>query len=117
MVDASHEHIAWCPKEGHASAFVQSTQDVKQRLSDNNTHMDVQQLLLQYLQCHGSISRNDCSINLDLPPIMGGMALSQDIIGWDHFMMGMVSQKLLQIQSAYLLQCHSSRSVLSWISG
>jgi hypothetical protein len=35
-------------------------------------------------------------------------ASSQDMIGWDNFAMGMVSAKLLPIQSAYLLQCNST---------
>ena len=44
------------------------------------------------------------------------MTSSQDIIGWDPFIMRMVSTRLLQIQSTYLLQCHSLRPALSWIS-
>ncbi len=55
---------------------------------------------------------------LNLPCIIiQEFAELQDIIGWDHFIMGMVSSKLLPIQSAYLLQCKSSCNTSRWISG
>jgi hypothetical protein len=41
----------------------------------------------------------------------------QDIIGWDKFVMGMVSSKLLPIQSDYLLNSKSSSCSTRWISG
>jgi hypothetical protein len=42
-------HIACCPKIGHAAAFAQSTQGVEQWLEQQNTHPDLQSLLLRYL--------------------------------------------------------------------
>jgi hypothetical protein len=48
---------------------------------------------------------------------MQDLAASQDIIGWDNFVMGVVSKKLLQIQSAHLVQCSSLLTAKHWISG
>jgi hypothetical protein len=50
---------------------------------------------------------------------MQKLAISQDIIGWDHYMMGMVSKQIAKIQSAYLLHlhCNSSQLASSWIMG
>ncbi len=56
-------------------------------------------------------------MNLDLPHIMQDLAALQDIIWWDNFAMGIVSKKLLQIQSAHLSQCNSGRTAKKWISG
>jgi hypothetical protein len=48
---------------------------------------------------------------------MQDVAALQDKIGWDNFVMGMVSKKILQVQSAHLLQCNSARTAQNWISG
>jgi hypothetical protein len=100
-------HVARCPEKGRAMAFDQSTHKVEWWLDSNNTHPDLQQLLLQYLCGRGAVTCLECSTNLDLPHNMQDLAALQDIIGWDNFAMGMVSKKLLQIQSAHLSQCNS----------
>ncbi len=48
---------------------------------------------------------------------MQDLAALQDIFGWNNFAMGMVSKKLLQIQSAHLSQCNSGHTAKKWISG
>ncbi len=48
---------------------------------------------------------------------MQDLAVVQYIIGWDNFAMGMVSKKLLKIQSAHLSQCNSECTAKKWISG
>jgi hypothetical protein len=108
------QHVARCPEVGRTLAFKQSTNDIERWLGSNNTHLDMQHLLLWYL---GGCRCLECATELDLPPIMHELAISQDIIGWDHFMMGMVSRQFVNVQSAYLLRCNSSRLVSSWITG
>ncbi len=58
-----------------------------------------------------------CSTALNLPQIIHKFAESQDVIGWDNFVMGMVSLKLLWIQSTYLHNSNSSSGAMRWISG
>jgi hypothetical protein len=58
-----------------------------------------------------------CSIILNLPPIYQDFAASQDIIGWDRFVMGMVSHKLLPLQSAISLNSKLFSNATRWISG
>jgi hypothetical protein len=91
-------------------AFDQSTHEVERWLDNSNTHPDLQQLLLEYLCGRGAVTCLECSTNLDLPHIMQDLAASQDIFGGDNFAMGMVSKKLLQIQSAHLSQCNSGHT-------
>jgi hypothetical protein len=59
----------------------------------------------------------DCAVALNLPGTFWELAESQDVIGWDHFVMGMVSAKLLPLQSNFLLQSKSSYNATRWISG
>jgi hypothetical protein len=90
---------------------------MEQRLERNKTHPDLQSLLLRYLSGRGSATCSKSYEGLDLLHIIQEFTASQDIIGWDGFIMGMVLSKLLPIQSAYLLQCNSSYQAASWISG
>jgi hypothetical protein len=90
---------------------------MEQWLERNNTHPDIQSLLLWYLCGRGSTTCSECSEVLGLPNIIQEFAASQDVIGWDGFIMGMVLSKLLPIQSAYLLQCNYSYQAERWISG
>jgi hypothetical protein len=86
-------------------------------LDTNKTRPNLQSLLLWYLQGKDTISCSECMAELNLPPIIQEFALSQDIIRWDNFVMGMVSMKLLPIQSTYLLECSSSYRAECWILG
>jgi hypothetical protein len=74
---------------------------VKQQLEENNTHSNLRILLLQYLCNRGFIMCSECSEAFNLLHIIQEFKASQDIIVWGNFVMGMVSSKLLPIQSAY----------------
>jgi len=110
-------HDGRCLEKGRTLAFEQSAQMMEQWLERNKTHPDIQSFLLRYLRGRGAISCHEYAKELDLPHIIQEFAASQDIIGWDRFIMGMVSSKLLPIQSAYLHQCKFSHQAASWISG
>jgi hypothetical protein len=77
----------------------------------------MQSLLLRYTRRRGTVTCLECAISLDLPPVMQNLARSQNIIGWDLYMMGMVSKQMAAIQSIYLLQHQSARLVSKWLSG
>jgi hypothetical protein len=111
------QHIARCPEAGRAAAFVQSTNNLELWLCNNSTHPDMQSLLLEYTRGHGTVTCLKCAISLELPPFMQVLAQSQDVIGWDLFMMGMLSKQMADVQSTHLLQHHYSRPVSKWISG
>jgi hypothetical protein len=48
---------------------------------------------------------------------MQRLVISQDIIRWDHFVMGMVSKQIAEIQSACLLCSNSLQPASLWIAG
>ncbi len=110
-------HIARCPEEGRAAAFVQSMQGVEAWLDANCTHPDLKQLLLRYLRGRGTITCLECLVDLNLPHILQELAVSQDVISWDGFVTGMVSTKLLPIQSSFSYSSRSSSNAMRWISG
>jgi hypothetical protein len=82
-----------------------------------DTHPDLRRLLTEYMQGRGETMCLECSISLDLPLIYQDFAWSQDVIGWDGFAMGMISIKLLPLQSAVSLTNTPSSTSVQWISG
>ncbi len=109
-------HIAWCSETRRSAAFHQSTEEVERWFSEEKTHPDLQSLLLPYIHGRGMKTCLECAFDLHLPLIFQEFAKSQDIIGWDHFMMGMISTKLLPIQSSHIVKCSLSASAIRWIS-
>ena len=74
-------------------------------------------MLLSYTRGRGTVTCLEFAISLDLPLILHTLARSQDVIGWDLYMMGMLSTQMAAVQSAYLLQHQSTRPVSTWLSG
>jgi hypothetical protein len=109
--------VAPCPEARRTLAFAQSMLGVELWLDKNSTHPNLWLLLLQYFQGRGALLCSKCSTALNLPHIIQEFAESQDIIGWDNFVKGKVSSKLLPIQSDYLLNSKSSSCATRWITG
>ena len=82
-----------------------------------DTNSNVKTLLLEYLRGRGTTTCLECANNLDLPLIFCEYASAQDIIGWNNFVMGMVSHKLLPIQSAHFHTAGKSYRASGWIAG
>ncbi len=111
------KHVAKCPEVRRAQAFTWSATEVELWLTKNNAHPNLRSLLLHYLRGRGALSCYKCATALNLPHIFQEFAESQDVIGWDNFVMGMVSSKLLPIQSDFFLRSKSSSRATHWISG
>jgi hypothetical protein len=86
-------------------------------METSGTNSDVKTLLLRYLRGRGATTCLECADRLDLPPIHREYAAAQDIIGWDNFVMGMVSHKLLNIQSIHFHTAGKSHRATRWIAG
>jgi hypothetical protein len=68
-------------------------------------------ILTDYILSHGA-KRLD---TLDLPSQFHRFAFSQDMIGWDNFMLGKVSLYLRPIQYSHLLCSPSMLAVDDWM--
>ena len=111
------KHIARCLEDGRSAVFVQSTQEVARWMAAQNTHPDLAHLLLGYLRGRGTVMCLECATNLNLSSAYREYATSQDVIGWDGFAMGMVSNKLLPLHSVMAHNSKSSSIATWWISG
>ena len=113
----SCRHVSCCPEAGRTDAFVQSTQEVEQWLEKHNTPPDLAHLLSDYLRGRGNTTCLECATNLNLPPIYVTFAKLQDVIGWDGYIMGMVSQALLPLYSTISHTSNLAPSAARWITG
>jgi hypothetical protein len=111
------KHIAHCPEAGWAAAFLQSTNKAEKWMDGTSTHPNVKLLLPRYLRGRCLITCMKCSDNLNLPPIFQEYAISQDVIGWENFVMGMISNKLLAIQSTHFHTTGKLYCATRWIVG
>jgi hypothetical protein len=101
---------------GRAAAFWQLTNEVEKWMENNGTHPDVKLLLLRYLRGCGLTKCLECAGSLNLPPILHKYATSQDVIGWDNFVMGMIPRTLLAIQSTHFHTIGKSSRAMQWIA-
>jgi hypothetical protein len=69
-------------------------------MQDNETHPDLALVISKYVQGQGKAACVEGAG--DLLSLVREFATLQDRIGWDNFMMGMISEKLLSIQDLYL---------------
>ena len=69
-------------------------------MRDSKTHPDLTLVISKYVQGQGKAACVEGAGNLS--SLVQEFATLQDRIGWDNFMMGMISEKLLSIQDLYL---------------
>ncbi len=93
-------HILRCPEAGCTEAFLQSVQELSRWIKENEMHPDLVSVILEYAQRRSEIACIKCTG--ELQSIVQEFTTSQDRIGWENFMVRMVSTKLLCIQDSYL---------------
>ncbi len=115
--DKTCKHIASCPEACRAAAFRQSMNEVEKWMENNSTHPNVKLLLIRYLRGRGLTACLECAGSFNLPPILREYATSQDVIGWDNFVMGMIPHTLLATQSTHFHTTGKASRATQWITG
>ncbi len=103
--DKTYRHVAVCLDAGRTAAFEQSMACVTSWMLENVTHPDVKAVVFTYPLTDG------------YPMAIRAFAASQDKIGWDNFMMGMVSHKLFSLQELHLRLCAPHWLPDRWATG
>jgi hypothetical protein len=81
-------HVARCPAASRAEAFSQGVDEVARWMNESETHPDLVCIITEYIRGRGDTPCVECA--RDLPMVIREYAISQDKIGWDNFIMGMV---------------------------
>jgi hypothetical protein len=87
-------HILRCGEEGRVQALHKISSQVLQWMSSVGTDRDLIFLVGRYIRDRDQVSMEDICDEYGLPRSLRPFALSQDQIGWQRFLEGMVSREL-----------------------
>jgi hypothetical protein len=94
-------HILHCTHDGSVKAIHATIALLDQWKKQNNTDPDLRDCIYEYAMGRGRISMGEICIENNYDDRYKSMARSQDSIGWQRFMEGMVCKKIRAIQSAH----------------
>lgn len=111
--DEDAAHLLHCRDPGHFSLFRSEVNKFALWLSNSHTDPIIAWLIPDYIMSHGAWSL------LHITPLSleyYSFVFRQDLIGWDNFMLGMVTYRLHLIQHSHLLNSPSTVNVDDWMS-
>jgi hypothetical protein len=108
-------HVLLCLEVGWVEAFQLGTTALEQWLDEADTHPDLTDSIVEYVQRWGAITMEEAI--LDAPPRFRHMALSQDKIGWRRFLERMMSTEITSIQPQHIAVNGSCMSLDKWCTG
>jgi hypothetical protein len=113
MEDEDSNHLMHRRDSGHFALFREEVNKLTAWLQSSHTDPDLARVLLIYLLSRGLVAMSSIE---GLPREFLRFASSHDIIGWDNFLLGMVSMHLQPIQYSHLLALASMLNVDDWMS-
>lgn len=102
-----------CRDPGRFGLFREEVNKLTAWLQSSHTDPDLARILPIYLLNRGAVQMSSID---RLPRQFLRFASSQDIIGWDNFLLGMVSSHLRPIQYSHLLVSPSLKNIDDWMS-
>jgi hypothetical protein len=109
------EHVILCPEEGRVEVFMRSSELLKRWLYDANTDPELVECIVEYVQGKGQELMEE--IVWGAPERFNAMGQSQDKIGWQQFLEGMISKEITRIQQQHYALSGSRMSLERWSSG
>jgi hypothetical protein len=110
--DEDSAHLMHCPDSGRFGCFREEVKKLTAWLQSSHTDPDLACIIPSYLLNRGSKTLS--SMAGRSREIMR-FAASQDMIGWDNFLLGMVSMHIRPIQYSHLLASASMMNVDDWM--
>ena len=112
--DESTSHITRCSDPGRLASLRAAVDDLSEWMEENDTDPYLQYLIEEYLLGHGELDM--CDI-IDGQPVYIAFAEIHDILGWDNFVEGRISKRLVHLQAQYLSTIQTFVQPSSWASG
>jgi hypothetical protein len=109
------EHILLCPKEGRVEAFWLAMSALEQWLKAADTDPDLAESIDEYMQWQGTAMMEE--VVWDALLWFRAMGLSQDKIGWQRLLKGMILIEITAIQQQFQALNGSNISLEKWTSG
>merc|ERR1712086_667377 len=108
-------HVLHCGEAGRVEAFCRSIDWLKDWLEEVGTDLSLRVALVEYARGRGDTRMED--ITRGMGPGFREMGQSQDKIGWQRFMEGMVSKEMLPIQADHVEIGACKLTLQAWSQG
>jgi hypothetical protein len=112
--DESTSHITRCSDPGRLASLRAAVEDLSDWMEDNDTEPSLQHYIEEYLLGHGELDMFDV---IDGNPEHIEFAEIHDTLGWDNFVEGRISKRLVHLQAQYLSTIHTFVQPSTWASG
>jgi hypothetical protein len=109
------KHVILCPEEGRVEVFMRLSELLERWLYDVNTDPKLAERIVEYVQGRGQELMEE--IVRGAPERFNAMGWSQDKIGWQRFLEGMISKEITRIQQQHYALSGSRMSLERWSSG
>lgn len=112
MPDEDSLHLLHCRDAGRFALYRTEVDKLVSWLQQHHTDPELAGVLSAYL--YGRGTKTLCSLPR-LTPEIRAFAFSQDLIGWENFMLGMISYHIRSVQYSHLLTTSSLLTVDDWM--
>lgn len=112
LPDEDSRHLLHCTDAGRYALYRSEVDKVVSWLQQHHTDPELAGVISAYLYGRGNTTL--CSLPR-LSPEIHAFAFSQDLIGWENFMLGMISQQIRRVQYTHLLTTSSMLTVDDWM--
>lgn len=113
--DGTAAHILHCEEVGWVDAFQQMADGLELWLEDVDTDPELTEVIMECVRARGLLSIAE--VCEGLPGRFQQLGRSQDIIGWQRMLEGMVSVEFARLQEMHMRVIGSRWSVQRWMSG
>ena len=110
-------HILHCNESGRVEALLATADELSTWLDEEGTDPDIADCIVEYVKGRGGKTMADLLEELDLPPEFDKVAESQDAIGWQRTLEGMISKEFSRLQQHYWAEAGIQASIDTWASG
>jgi len=109
------KHVILCPEEGRVEVFMRLSELLERWQYNINTDPELAECIVEYVQGRGQKLMEE--IVWGAPERFNAMGWSQDKIGWQRFLEGMISKEITRIQQQHYALSGSRMSLERWSSG
>eukprot|EP00956_Cyclotella_meneghiniana_P033377 scaffold95526_cov21-Cyclotella_meneghiniana.AAC.1 len=113
--DDDAQHLMHCPDPGRYALFREEVQKLTVWLEIEMNHIDpiLAKIISRYVMTRGSSRLADFH---DVPPEYYKFVYKQQLIGWDNFLLGLITSSLRPLQHCHLLGSPSLLTVDDWLT-
>jgi hypothetical protein len=109
--DEDADHLLHCQDSGRFSLFCSEVNKLAQWLQQSHTDPTLAIILVEYTLARGDKKLCDMSLRQEFHKF----AYTQDLFGWDQYMLGKISKHIRPIQYRHLLESPSMLTVDDWM--